>query len=53
MFKLSLPVQRFIIGAVLLTIFIVVANDFIGDCWTWSDHAQDVILQSRTPAVSP
>lgn len=48
MFKISLPVQRFVIGCLLLMIIIIIGNDFLNDCWAFSDHAQDVILQSRT-----
>ena len=48
MFNISLPVQRFVIGAVILMILIIIGNESLNYFWTFSDHAQDVILQSRT-----
>lgn len=46
MFKLSLPVQRFVIGCILVMIIIIIGNAFLNDLWAWQSITLDTIYQS-------
>lgn len=47
MFKISLPVQRFVIGCVILMILIIGANALLDSLWNWQDHILNTIFESR------
>ena len=44
MFKLSLPVQRFVFGCILLMFVIIGMNAVLNGLWDWSDQIQDIIF---------
>ena len=48
MFKLSLPVQRFVIGCIILMFIIVGINALLDQLWILQDQALNVISQSGT-----
>lgn len=48
MFKLSLPVQRFVIGCVLLMILVIIGNHICNGLWAWQDTMLNMIYQSGT-----
>lgn len=43
MFKISLPVQRFVIGCILLMILIIGADYICDALWTWQDTTLNTI----------
>lgn len=48
MFKLSLPVQRFVIASIILMILIIGADALADQLWIWQDQALNMISQSGT-----
>lgn len=46
MFKLSLPVQRFVIGCILLMILIIIGNAACNVLWDWQSTTLNVIYAS-------
>jgi len=43
MFKLSLPVQRFVIGCIFLMIVIIGINAYCNMLWDWQSVTLDII----------
>jgi hypothetical protein len=43
MFKLSLPVQRFVVGCIMLMILIIGLDVLCNAFWSWQDTALDMI----------
>jgi len=46
MFKISLPVQRFVIGCIFLMILIIGFNAVMNGMWDWLDEVQDILYHS-------
>jgi hypothetical protein len=43
MFKISLPVQRFVVGSILLMIVIIVTNAILNEAWIWQDNILNLL----------
>lgn len=48
MFTLSLPVQRFVIGCIIMMILIILGSALMDQLWYFTDAAQNMIFESRT-----
>jgi hypothetical protein len=43
MFKISLPVQRFVIGCIILMLIVMGADVLMNEMWSWNDLVQNTM----------
>lgn len=46
MFKISLPVQRFVIACIILMIIIIGFDAFANDMWNWNNTIQNLLYHT-------